>query len=514
MCPGVKVAFVVPVSQTGSRCMRGVSAIDLRNPAGSILALEPLEEIASRDLAVARQWGFASDARAILLICLYTADTVVLAGAGIVSHLARNGSLIIAPPYWTHIIIGCLIFGLVMQLAGAYRFASLRRHSEHLARITGCWAAVVLLLMATIYLSKLANESSRGWILLWAVGGWLGLMGTRALTWRAMRRLQARGQLVTRIAVVGDGAAAKDCAERLEVNGNGDVQVIGGFEMQDVPNDAQDCRASRGFGELLRLAADLRIDEIIIVPPFNELAALCSPLVELSSLAVDTNLYLDFGATKRACCLPSILVSIWKRPLAGLPTIFKRCTDICVSALLLALLLPLMGLIAALIKLDSPGPVLFKQQRLGFSKKSFTLYKFRSMQLEAGHDPSVPQARRNDPRVTRVGRLLRRTSLDELPQLINVLAGDMSLVGPRPHAIVHDEKYATLIDRYLARHRIKPGMTGWAQVNGLRGETDTLEKMEQRLQYDLYYIDNWSPLLDLQILCRTLAVVLDYRNAY
>ena len=494
--------------------MRGVSAIDPRNPTGSILALEPLQEIASGDLALARQWGFASDARAILLICLHMFDTVVIAGTGIVSHLIRNGSLIIAPPYWTHIIIGCLIFGLMMQLAGVYRFTSVRRHSEHLARITGCWAAVILLLMAIIYFSKLADEFSRAWILLWAVSGWLGLMGTRALAWRVMRGLQARGQLVTRIAVVGNGAAAEHCAERLEADGNGDVQVIGVFEMRDAPKDTRDGHASRDFGELLRLVAGLRIDEIVIAAPCYDLAELGSPLVELSTLAVDINLYLDFGAAKRAGCAPSVLVSIWKRPLAGLPTVFKRCTDICISALLLALLLPLMGLIAAFIKLDSPGPVLFKQQRLGFSKKSFTLYKFRSMQLEAGHDLLVPQARPNDPRVTRVGRFLRRTSLDELPQLINVLGGDMSLVGPRPHAIVHDEKYAALIDRYLARHRIKPGITGWAQVNGLRGETDTLEKMRRRLQYDLYYIDNWSPLLDLQILCRTLATVLNYRNAY
>jgi putative colanic acid biosynthesis UDP-glucose lipid carrier transferase len=494
--------------------MRGVSAIDLQTPSGSLLALEPLQEVAPEYLALSRQWGFASDARAILTICLHALDTVIIAGAGIVSHLIRNGSLIIASPYWTHIIIGCLIFSLVMQLAGMYRFTSLRRHGEHLTRITGCWAAVVLLLMAIIYFSKLADEFSRGWILLWAVSGWLGLMGTRALTWRAMRRLQARGQLVTRIAVVGDGAAAKHCAERLEVNGNDDVQVIGVFEMKNAPKDTMDCPASHDFRGLLRFAVDLWIDEIVIALPCNEPLELGSPLVELSTLALDINLYLDFGATKRTGYGPGVLVSIWKRPLAGVPTVFKRCMDLCISILLLAVLLPLVGLIAALIKLDSTGPVLFKQQRLGFNKKPFTLYKFRSMRLEAGHDPLVPQARRNDPRVTRIGRFLRRTSLDELPQLINVLGGDMSLVGPRPHAIVHDEKYATLIDHYLARHRIKPGMTGWAQVNGLRGETETLEKMEGRLQYDLYYIDNWSPLLDLQILCRTLAVVLDYRNAY
>jgi putative colanic acid biosysnthesis UDP-glucose lipid carrier transferase len=179
-----------------------------------------------------------------------------------------------------------------------------------------------------------------------------------------------------------------------------------------------------------------------------------------------------------------------------------------------AFALPIMGLIAVCVKLDSPGPVLFKQQRFGLNKRPFDLYKFRSMRCEAGADPSVPQARHNDPRVTRVGRFLRRASLDELPQLFNVLKGDMSLVGPRPHATLHDEKFALLIESYLARHRVMPGITGWAQVHGLRGETDALEKMERRVEYDLYYIKHWSLLLDLRILGKTLVVVLARRNAY
>ena len=210
----------------------------------------------------------------------------------------------------------------------------------------------------------------------------------------------------------------------------------------------------------------------------------------------------------------SVLVPIWERPLAGLPSVVKRGMDICLSVMVLMITLPMMGLIAVLVKLDSPGPVLFRQQRFGFNKKPFTLYKFRSMRWETGDDPSVPQARRNDPRVTRVGRFLRRTSLDELPQFFNVLKGEMSLVGPRPHPTPLDNKFAAVIDRYLARHHVKPGITGWAQVNGLRGETDTLDKMERRVEYDLHYIDHWSPSLDLKILCRTLVVVLNQRNAY
>jgi Undecaprenyl-phosphate glucose phosphotransferase len=490
--------------------MDRLSAIDSRPASGSALALEAPAEVAQKDLALNRQWTFASDARAILMICLHGVDMIIVAVTGIASHLLRNGSLSIAPWYWGHIIVGCLMFSLVMQTAGMYRFASLRHHSEHLPGVTACWVAVVLLLIAIIYLSKLSDEFSRGWILLWTASGWLGLMGTRALTWRALRKLQAHGRLVIRVAVVGDPAAAVGCAERLQVDGKDDVRVVGVFDTAP----AAQVPGRRNVGELIRLAAHMCIDEIVVVAPCKDLVERGLPLNELSTLAVDTNLYLDFGTTARAGYAPPILVSIWKRPLAGLPAVFKRWTDIFVSGILLVLILPLIGLISVLIKLDSSGPILFRQLRFGFNKRPFTLYKFRSMEWEASQDPSVPQARRNDSRVTRVGRFLRRTSLDELPQLINVLKGDMSLVGPRPHAVVHDEKYAARIDGYLARHRIKPGITGWAQVNGLRGETDTVEKMERRLEYDLYYINNWSPLLDLLILCRTLAVVLGHRNAY
>ncbi len=175
---------------------------------------------------------------------------------------------------------------------------------------------------------------------------------------------------------------------------------------------------------------------------------------------------------------------------------------------------PLMAAIAILVRLDSRGPAIFRQRRFGFNKQPFTVYKFRTLFCGSDDDAGVPQVRRSDPRVTRVGRFLRRTSLDELPQLFNVLAGSMSLVGPRPHAIVHDEKYAALIDGYLARHRVLPGITGWAQVNGCRGETEATEKMARRIELDLFYIEHWSPLLDLQILLRTLFVSVGDRNAY
>jgi lipopolysaccharide/colanic/teichoic acid biosynthesis glycosyltransferase len=178
------------------------------------------------------------------------------------------------------------------------------------------------------------------------------------------------------------------------------------------------------------------------------------------------------------------------------------------------LLAPLLTVIAILVKLESRGPVIFRQERVGFGNKRFFVFKFRTMRCEASLDPLVPQAKRDDPRVTRVGAVLRRCSLDELPQLFNVLRGEMSLVGPRPHAAAHDEIYAPLIDGYLARHCVKPGITGWAQINGWRGETDTYEKILRRVEHDLYYIENWSVLFDLFILAKTPLALAKTENAF
>ncbi|MFO1190220.1 MAG: exopolysaccharide biosynthesis polyprenyl glycosylphosphotransferase [Alphaproteobacteria bacterium] len=208
------------------------------------------------------------------------------------------------------------------------------------------------------------------------------------------------------------------------------------------------------------------------------------------------------------------MLDVYERPLAGWNVIVKTASDWLLALVIFMAMLPVMAVIALAVKLDSPGPVLFRQRRYGFNSNEFTTLKFRSMRADAGDESGGPQARRADPRVTAVGRFLRRTSLDELPQLLNVLAGDMALIGPRPHAVAHNRYYADIIDGYLGRHRVRPGITGWAQVNGLRGETDTLEKMRMRVQYDLYYIDNWSLLLDLKILLLTPFVTLVGRNAY
>ena len=207
------------------------------------------------------------------------------------------------------------------------------------------------------------------------------------------------------------------------------------------------------------------------------------------------------------------VIAICESPFTGVNSMVKRASDIVLALVIQLLLLPLMLLIAAAVKLSSPGPVIFRQRRYGLYGEEIIVYKFRSMTV-AEDGANVVQAKQNDPRVTRIGAFLRRSSLDELPQFVNVLQGRMSIVGPRPHAVAHNEQYRKLIKGYMLRHKVKPGITGWAQVNGLRGETDTLDKMEARVHYDLDYLRKWSLWLDVWIILKTVQVVLKRENAH
>ncbi|KAF0109630.1 MAG: sugar transferase, partial [Rhodospirillaceae bacterium] len=208
------------------------------------------------------------------------------------------------------------------------------------------------------------------------------------------------------------------------------------------------------------------------------------------------------------------VLEVIQKPLTGWRIVVKNIEDKIIATVLIMLLSPVLALTALVVRLDSPGPVLFCQPRHGFNNQVLHVYKFRSMYHNRPSEEETPQATRDDPRVTRVGAFIRRTSLDELPQLFNVLEGTMSLVGPRPHAVSHNRFYGELIERYFARHKVKPGITGWAQINGLRGETETQDKMQARVEYDIYYIDNWSLWFDLKIIVKTAKVVLFQETAY
>src|SRR5262249_19384924 len=320
--------------------------------------------------------------------------------------------------------------------------------------------------------------------------------------------------LALKVAIVDLGGRSEQLSDMLQRDSDSDVRILGIF------HDAVDAAQPRGTGQLedlLSLVRRSQVDEVIVACP--EVPIPESVLRRLGMLPVNVRMWGDVPRSRRAGPgaerrTPVPFLTVFERPMSGWNGVVKRLEDLVLSGAALLVFGPVMLFIAAAIWLESGGPVIFRQKRFGFSSNEITVYKFRTMVASAAGDPTSARARRNDPRVTRVGRFLRRTSLDELPQLINVLRGDMSLVGPRPHAISHNEYYANLIDDYLARHRVKPGITGWAQVNGLRGETDTVEKMQRRIDYDLYYIDRWSLSFDLKILLKTAMVGFVHRNAY
>ena len=263
-----------------------------------------------------------------------------------------------------------------------------------------------------------------------------------------------------------------------------------------------------------------QIDDVVIALPWSNEDRLLALVNTLRELALNIHLGADLiGFRLNYQAPPSHfgdmpIFEVTGSPFSGWNAIIKSAEDYVFGVMAALLLLPLMLIIAVAIKLDSSGPVLFRQKRLGFLNKEFSIYKFRTMRHDTHPSKQTIQASRKDPRVTLVGRILRRTSLDELPNLINVMNGTMSLVGPRPHAIDHNENFSNIVTEYFVRHRVKPGMTGWAQVNGFRGEIDTRAKIEGRVRYDVYYAENWSFWFDVQILLMSIVVCVTGRNAY
>jgi Undecaprenyl-phosphate glucose phosphotransferase len=466
----------------------------------------------ARALPSARtHWFFAGDARTMFFGAMRVADVFMIAVSAVLAKRIRWGSYELGYVHWLQVVVACVIVVNVLGYAGIYTLSGLRHRVRHLGRVGATWAGALLGVVAIIYFTKMAEAYSREWVLLWAATGYVGLVAVRLAAWGAVSALRGNGWLVHNIAVIGEDAAAEELARHIEESAGGYVRVVGVFlPKADARSTTPDVEA------LVQLTRRIRIDEIAVSLPCAQEANLGGALRKLGTVPVDVNLFPQIADPRLRGLMSARVpfVPLIRRPLAGWEMIVKRVTDIVVSTMALLLFAPLMLVIAALVKLESPGPVLFRQRRFGFNKKPITIYKFRTMCREAALDLSAMQARRGDPRVTRVGRILRSTSLDELPQLFNVLNGSMSLVGPRPHPTALDERYAALIGGYFGRHRVRPGITGWAQVNGLRGETDTIDKMERRLEYDLYYIEHYSLLFDLYILALTVFVAFHHRNAY
>jgi len=424
-------------------------------------------------------------------------------------------------PYFASTIGTTMIMILGFARCGVYDVFDEFEHIGIL-RTVKCIAVAILLLTACLFIFKISDNVSRLWLGMWSITSAIGLCGLRLLTASATRRLRQDGRLMKKVAVVGASEVGQQLAEKF-------IQERLGTHLVGIFDERQSRYVKSGkpgttvhtLSMLYELLCRGCVDEVVIAIPSHasgrilELVRRFHPFaVSLRVLAPDGYENLQVLDSRRFGDIGTFRVM--GKPLDEVAALVKRVEDVVIAVFCLLLILPLLLVIALSIKLDSRGPVLFTQKRLGANNLPFNLLKFRSMYVEQADPLGNQLTRAGDPRITRVGRFLRMTSMDELPQLINVLKGEMSLVGPRPHALAASAagiSYARAITEYPIRHRVKPGITGWAQVNGWRGETTTIEQIRRRVEHDLYYVENWSLSFDLLILGRTVFAVLSRANA-
>jgi Undecaprenyl-phosphate glucose phosphotransferase len=421
-------------------------------------------------------------------------------------------------------LFAATVFVGLLERSGGYRLKQLSRLYGQSRHIFTVWGLTVAILMLVGFFTKTSDIYSRGWVMLWIIIVPVLLLSVRCVLHAVVAAGAGAGTLARNVAIVGAGQEGQRLIARLRAGQDSSVVIRGVFDdrRSRIPSSVSGLVVRGTTDDLLSFARETPVDEIVLALPLNAEYRLTSLCDKMKALAVDVRLSLEpLAETYRVRRMGYVgdvpVLGIVNRPLKNWCGFAKIIEDKLLGALLLTMLSPLMLLIAMLIKIDSPGPVLFKQKRFGFNNRVIEVFKFRTMYTDRS-DPSGGQRTiRDDPRVTRLGRFLRVLSFDELPQLINVVCGEMSLIGPRPHPIAMktgDDLYCDVIEAYLHRHRVKPGITGWAQVNGLRGEVDTFEKARARVAHDLYYIEHWSLWLDFKIILMTAATLLSRENAY
>ncbi len=464
--------------------------------------------------------AFSSSNDLVRLLCegMWVADSLIVLLAALVAYVLRHGSGAIPVEIILTTLLALVITVNVLHFSGAYATAPEDGFATQMGKVLKAWTLAFIVLMLIGYLTKTSDTYSRFWVASWYGLTLCGFAALRAWSIAQTRRWGSRGWLARTVAIVELGGGGKDLLKRLQSARGDQFHLVGLFSGDEAPLADSSVPGNR-VEDLISLSRSFRIDEVLVVATGAEVAGLPGVLRKLGTIPTNVRFCPwtgELGSPVRevGLVMQSPALTIHRKPMQGWSRVVKRAEDIVLTSVAIALLSPLLLAVAVLVKCDSKGPVLFRQPRLGFNNNVFTVLKFRTMKHQRPPEVGVPQAQRRDPRITRVGGVLRRLSLDELPQLFNVLKGDMSLVGPRPHALAHNDQYAVLIDDYLGRHRVLPGITGWAQVKGFRGETDTLDKMQRRVECDLAYIDDWSILLDLRIMLLTVLSLMFDRNAY
>jgi Undecaprenyl-phosphate glucose phosphotransferase len=507
---------------------RGSGAADFakRRQVGRAMNTLPNYTLAARPVSGRMLRGWAVLSSGTFSGAIFLTDIALIVAmsclTGVAYHLAAYGDRGNIAEFLQVGVLAASIFAVSNVFRGEYRLPNFFTFKPHARRTIQLWNVTLICLLALGFLAQISVDYSRAWIVLFYCTTLAALIVSRFAIVRVTALARAAGLVsAQRIFLIGTGAQVGSFIHRYEPWRLG-VSVVGCRFITPVaaatPEVERRASLDRDLAEAAASVRSLNPDAIFLLVPWSATAIIERCAETFLTLPVAIHL----GAEQILHKFEEVELSRFGRltslkltrpPLSRFEVAQKRLFDLVCAALGLIALTPLLLIVAALIKLDSSGPVFFVQRRYGFNQQPFRIIKFRTMRtLDDG--AVIRQASANDPRVTKIGRWLRRWNVDEIPQLFNVLTGDMSLVGPRPHALSHNLEYEQRISLYARRHNVKPGITGWAQIHGYRGETDTDEKMRNRVEHDLFYIDNWSFWLDLKIIARTVLSAKAYRNAY
>ncbi|MGE8328345.1 undecaprenyl-phosphate glucose phosphotransferase [Pseudomonas urmiensis] len=435
-------------------------------------------------------------------------DILIVMSAGLLAFDYRFQHLNMPGKYNTATTLAAISVVLCFALGGVYGSQRGKTLWRQLGTLTICWLAAAGSLMSLAFFLKVSEDYSRIWFsTMLLMGGGLCLL-LRFFVYLVLRRIRGLGRNLKTVLLVDSGGQS---AGQLNSGQSLDEE---GFRICEVLPFRCD---NDWLQDLVGVVNKLGVHEVWLCLPLSEGGRIAEIMYALRHHTVAVRFIPEWGDIRLLNHKVTHIAGLYSldlscTPIDGFAQFVKRGEDLIIGGLISLLILPVCLVIACAVRITSPGPVLFKQYRTGINGKVFKVYKFRSMVVHA--ESGVTQACRNDVRVTKIGAFLRRTSLDELPQFFNVLQGRMSIVGPRPHALAHNEHYKDLVESYMQRHKVKPGITGWAQVSGFRGETDTLEKMQQRVEYDLWYVDNWSLWLDIKIIFLTAYKGFVHQNAF
>ena len=483
-------------------------------------------QLSERARLVASQFATNAISPAVVANGLRLAEFVAVSLVGLVAYLAYvEPTAANALPYGLATVGGALLTVFAFQIADAYQVPTLREHVMQFGRILLAWLVVFAVLTMAAFFARVSEEFSRVWFALWFSGGFVAIVLMRTALMFAVRRWALEGRLERRAVVLGGGRLAEELITALEAQPHNDVRICGVFDDRGNDRSPPMIAGYPKLGtvpELVEFGRRARIDMLIVSLPITAEERVLQLLRKVWVLPVDIRLSaqsnkLRFRPRSYSYLGSVPMLDVFDKPIADWDGVTKRVFDVTLALLGLVLLSPVFLLTALAIKLDSRGPVIFRQKRYGFNNEVIDVLKFRSMYAEQSDAQARQVVTKGDPRVTRVGRIIRKSSIDELPQLVNVLRGELSLVGPRPHAVnahTKDRLWDEVIDGYFGRHKVKPGVTGWAQINGWRGEVDNDEKIRRRVEHDLYYIENWSVLFDLWIVLLTPIRLLNTENAY